>query len=57
MDTTKEYTSALTAAKDFFGLQQGQTLIDFKGEWDKLTLADKAEIKEGLVANGYKIKA
>lgn len=57
MDTTKEYTSALTAAKDFFGLQQGQTLIDFKGEWGKLTLADKAEIKEGLVANGYKIKA
>lgn len=45
----------LSACKDFFGLKEGQTAIDFLKEYKQLTDADKAEISAGLSQNGYKI--
>lgn len=49
--------SLVIAAKDFFGLRTGTTLKDFTEEWKALNEADKAEIRKGLEANGYNIKA
>lgn len=57
MDTTKEYTGCIGAAKDFFGLLPGTTLKDFSLEWKALTPGDQAEIRAGLEKLGYKIGA
>jgi len=43
------------AAKDFVGLKDGQTALDFGKEVWKLTPEDRAEITAGLEQNGYKI--
>lgn len=43
------------AMKHFFGMLPGQGLKDFLDECRKLTDKDKAEIRDGLVANGYVI--
>lgn len=45
----------LQAAKDFFGLKEGQTALDFAKETRQLSDADKAEITAGLEQNGYEI--
>lgn len=47
--------SFLAAAKDFFGLKPQQTAIQFLQETKALTEADKVEIKEGPVKQGYSI--
>lgn len=43
------------ACKDFFGLKEGQTALQFGQEIKALTEDDKKEIKAGLEANGYEI--
>lgn len=48
--------SFLAAARDFFGLKSGQTSIQFAAEVKELTDVDRQEIKQGLEANGYKLK-
>ncbi len=55
MNTAIEYGSTISAAMDFFG-KMGKTSLEFMQEWKQLTPADQAEIKEGLVKMGYKIK-
>lgn len=45
----------LQACKDFFGLHDGQSPMQFAKEVKELTEADKAEIKTGLEQNGYEI--
>jgi hypothetical protein len=45
------------ACRDFFGLKEGQSAMDFGKELKQLTDADRAEIKAGLEQNGYEILA
>ncbi len=47
----------MAACRDFFGLKEGQSSLDFGREYKALTEADKAEIKAGLEQNGYEIVA
>lgn len=47
----------MAACRDFFGLQHGQTAMDFGKELKQLTDKDRAEIKEGLTQLGYEIVA
>ena len=47
MDTTKTHTF-MSACRDFFGLKEGQTSMDFAKEVKALTEADRAEITAGL---------
>lgn len=47
----------MSACKDFFGLKEGQTSIEFGKELKQLTTEDRAEIKAGLEQNGYEIIA
>ena len=47
----------MAACRDFFGLHQGQTAMEFGKELKQLTDADRAEIKEGLAKLGYEIVA
>jgi len=56
MDTTKTHTF-MSACRDFFGLKEGQTSMDFAKEVKALTEADRAEITAGLNGQGYKIVA
>ena len=56
MDLSKEYSFAM-ACRDYFGYREGKTAMDFMEEMKSLTAADKAEIKDGLIRLGYKIKA
>jgi len=49
-------TSFIAACKDFFGMKHAQTLTEFRDEVAALTPKDRAEIRQGLIANGYKIK-
>lgn len=57
MNTDKTYTSAVAAAKDFFGAPVADpTATGFMAEWKKLNAEDQAEIKAGLIQNGYKIE-
>lgn len=51
---TKKLTF-LQACKDFFGLKEGQTSMQFAQEVKALTEADRAEIKAGLEKSGYEI--
>lgn len=55
MENKREFTGVISAAKDFFGLMQGQTLTDFAAEWKSLSPADQKEIREGLERIGYVI--
>lgn len=48
--------SLVSACKHYFGMKPDQTLSDFSAEFKALTEADKAEIKEYLTKEGYKIK-
>lgn len=54
MDTNKEY-SFIAACKDFFGNLPEQTNMQFAAEVKALTDDDRAEIKAGLMAQGYKV--
>lgn len=54
METTKTHTF-MSACRDFFGLKDGQTAMDFGKEIKALTDADRAEISAGLASHGYKI--
>lgn len=45
----------MAACKDFFGLHQGQTSLQFGQEIKALTAEDRAEIRAGLEQNGYEI--
>lgn len=56
MDTSKDHTF-ISACKDFFGLKEGQTAMQFGKETQVLTPEDRAEIKVGLEALGYRISA
>jgi hypothetical protein len=47
----------MAACRDFFGVREGQTAVDFGKELKQLTEADRAEIKAGLQQNGYEIIA
>lgn len=47
----------MAACRDFFGLKDGQSAMDFGKELKQLTEADRAEIKAGLVGFGYEIVA
>lgn len=44
------------ACKDFFGVKEGQTAIQFLKEVKELTPEDRAEVQAGLEQNGYTIK-
>jgi hypothetical protein len=54
MDTNKT-VSFVMAMRDFFGLRPGTKLTDFADELRALSENDKAELRAGLIANGYKI--
>lgn len=45
----------MAACKDYFGLKEGQTSLQFAHEIKQLTEQDRAEIKEGLEGVGYEI--
>ena len=45
----------MAACKDFFGLKEGETSMQFAQEIKALTEQDRAEIRAGLVQNGYEI--
>ena len=49
--------SFMAACRDFFGLHQGQTALEFGKELKQLTESDRAEIKRGLQKLGYEIVA
>ena len=49
--------SFMAACRDFFGLKEGQTAMDFGKELKELTEADRSEIKAGLSQLGYEIVA
>lgn len=58
MDTSKEFSGVAAAARDYFGPRNGDSSAGtFMIEWRELSDADKAEIKAGLEALGYVIKA
>lgn len=52
MPTQKAFA---TACREFFGLRENTTLKDFVVELKELTAADRVEIREGLIANGYDV--
>lgn len=45
----------MAACRDFFGLKEGQTALQFGQEIKALTEQDRKEIREGLEQNGYTI--
>jgi hypothetical protein len=47
----------MAACRDFFGLKDGQTAMEFGKELKQLTDKDREEIKAGLAAIGYEIIA
>jgi hypothetical protein len=47
----------MAACREFFGLKEGQTAMEFGKELKQLTDADRAEIKAGLEKLGYEIIA
>lgn len=40
--------TGIAAAMKYFGKRNGQTLAEFKGEWDELSAESKAQILAGL---------
>jgi hypothetical protein len=46
----------MAACRDFFGLKEGQTALQFGQEIKQLTADDRKEIAAGLTAMGYKIQ-
>ena len=53
MATKGEIKSFMMGCRDFFGIQPGQTLMQFRDEIKALTLTDREEIAQGLRDNGY----
>lgn len=47
----------MASCRDFFGLKEGQTAMEFGKELKELTDKDRSEIKEGLQKLGYEIIA
>lgn len=47
----------MASCRDFFGLKEGQTAMEFGKELKELTETDRAEIKVGLQKLGYEIIA
>lgn len=47
----------MQGCKDFFGMKEGQTPIQFLHEVQKFTEQDREEIKAGLKKHGYNIVA
>lgn len=47
----------MAACRDYFGMKQGQTAVDFGKEYKALSEADRNEIKAGLEQQGYEIVA
>jgi len=45
----------MQACRDFFGLKEGQTALDFGREVKALNTEDRVEIKLGLEKQGYEI--
>ncbi len=45
----------MAACKDFFGIKEGQTSMQFAQEIKALTAEDRVEIGAGLAQNGYEI--
>lgn len=45
----------LGACREFFGVKEGQTALDFGKELKQLTEQDRKEITAGLEQNGYTI--
>ena len=48
--------SFMGACIHFFSLKDGQSLVQFGQEVKQLTEQDRAEIKAGLIQNGYEIE-
>jgi hypothetical protein len=48
-------TTFMAACRTFFGLLPGQSSMDFGREVKALTPEDRAEITEGLKAEGFEI--
>ena len=55
-EVKKPAVGFIVACKEFFGFADGQTLMDFRDEVNKLSPEDKEEIKQGLEKLGYSIK-
>lgn len=55
MQTQPKKLTFLQACKDFFGLRDGQTAMQFAQEIKALTETDRSEIRAGLEQNGYEI--
>ena len=55
--TTAKKLTFMAACRDFFGLKEGQTAMEFGKELKELSEKDRAEIKEGLSKLGYEIVA
>lgn len=56
MDTSKKHTF-MSACRDYFGVKEGQTSMDFGKEVRTLTPEDREEISVGLKSLGYDIMA
>lgn len=46
----------ISLCKEFFGFKEGQTLMEFRDEFKKLSEEDKADLKKSFEAQGYVIK-
>jgi hypothetical protein len=53
----KPQMTFMQACRDFFGLKEGQTAMQFGQEVKALTEDDRKEITAGLQAQGYSIVA
>ena len=47
--------SFMSACRNFFGVKEGQSNLEFGKEVKMLTKADRKDITDGLEMNGYKI--
>jgi hypothetical protein len=56
MDTQKQHTF-MSACRDYFGLKEGQTSMQFGKEVQALTPEDRTEITAGLTKLGYQFSA
>lgn len=56
MSNTAKPMSLMAACRDFFGLKQNQTSVQFGQEYKALTQEDREEIKTGLEKMGYNIQ-
>jgi len=42
--------SPMTAAREFFGLKEGQTGLQFGKEYNELSYTDKVEVRHGIAS-------